>query len=482
MFNTRPAIILIISGWGLTAPGPANAFGLANVPNLQFLSQNYPFFELKVPTENKYDNLKVLASAADLIDFEARLLNVVNNNSLKHNPDLNGLISDITGTTSKLHIFMRADYFGSINYKVSLSILDYLKHTKLNTTQVKFYFLINDTSDKNLLAKYIQTITEKIKSMKLGNIAGIAEIDYHSINSSVMNIAEFVINAKAKVAPNTAEILEKIIKSKKFDSYVISRKDAPFQVMQNMDAILDLNLEGDGFAEMLRLKIVKAFEKSESKTHGIDYKNLSDLPNIHEGILIKPFEPITTISRFFSGKQIYQTLISPRDQSEQLKLVLNSRAEILPGQDLINIFEVNNLKEQKLIFEKLKNKLQENKYGLSIAYINSLYRAAQTGKVDEIVEVIEELDKEISEIANFALHHGLVLAITSDIGVAEAIYNSKGDISMGSNNPVPAIFIDNRLNKLPKKTGVTKDFVPTLLNLCGFLKPGQMDGINLIDR
>jgi bisphosphoglycerate-independent phosphoglycerate mutase (AlkP superfamily) len=480
LFSTRPVIILVISGWGVTAPGPANSFGYANVPNIQFLSDNYPLFELVLPSHKREVNLKIMSSSADLIDFHSRLLNVVNNNSLKHNPVLNSLIADITGTTSKLHVLFRADYFGSLNYKVALSILEYLKNTNLNSGQIKFYFLIEDNSERELLVKYIQTITEKVKSFKLGNIAAIAEINLETMNSSVLDIEELLVNARGKVVPNTVEILDKIVKHKKIGLNIISRADNVFQTVANMDAVIDLNMEGDAFAHNLRNRISNSFNREKSKTHGIDYANLSDLPDIHENVLIKPFEPITTLSRFFSHKQIYQVIINPREEHEMIKLALNSNKEILAGQDFINIYEPNILKEQRLIFQKLKEKLNENKYGMIYAYTSSLFNAAMTGKMDETILVLEELDKEISEIANFALHNNYVFAVTSDKGLAEAIYNSSGDIGKDNQNPVPAIFIDSRLKKISKTTANIKDFVPTLLHLCGYNKPGQMEGINLI--
>lgn len=479
MKNIKPALMLIISGWGISAPGPANAFGFANTPNLNFIQKNFQNFELSVPSRFRLSNLQVLGSSHDEIDLETRILNTIANNTMKSNPVWVDMINKIQTANSKLNILMRADYFGSLNYKISEHLVDLLKSVNLKNDQIRFYFLISSIKDKELLIKYIYTISEKIHKGKVGNISGICVVDESSFNSSITKTSEFLINAKGKFYDTIVKAIQELKKNSKSGEYLISRKENPYIVLNALDGIVDLNLENDKFAQGLRKSIVSAFSK-DGKIN-IEYVNLSELPDVEGNVLIKSFAPNLTLTHFIKNKMLPQTVIVSKADSESVLKGINLVNELLPGQEMVSVYEVNLQREQNIIFQKIQEKIESKKYGLIIGYVSSIYKSATTGRMEDVIELIESLDKSVAKLTNTVVNSNYVMGITSDVGLAEAIYNSKGEVSMGSLNPVPAVFIENKQAMPIKNSGNIKDFVPTLLNYCGYPKSGQMDGINLLN-
>ena len=479
MINIKPALLLVISGWGISAPGPANAFSFANTPNIDFIQKNFQSFELSVPSRFRLSNLQVLASSHDEINLESRILNTIMNNTMKSNPVWVEMIEKVRITNSKLNILFRADYFGSLNYKISEHLVDLLKSVPLKNNQIKFYFLVEGAKDSELLIKYIYSITEKIRASKVGEIAGVCLVDQTSFNSSVQKTSEFLINAKAKFVDSIGKVLVELKKNPKSGEFIISKKENPFMVINALDGILDLNLENDKFAQELRKSVVSSF--STDGKNNIEYSNLCELPNIKEDILIKSFTPNQSLTHFVRSKQLSQSIVVAKSESDKVLKSLNMVDELLPGQDMVSVYEVDILKEQKLIFQKLKEKVELKKYGLVIGYVSTVYKSALSGKMEDVIQIIEDLDKHIPELANTLINSGYVMGITSDVGLGEAIYNNKGEVNIGSLNPVPAYFIENNQTKFSKGSGNIKDFVPTLLDLCGYSKPSEMEGVNLLN-
>ncbi|MBP9759345.1 hypothetical protein KBD45_06640 [Candidatus Dojkabacteria bacterium] len=479
MANIKPALLLIISGWGISAPGPANAFGFANTPNLNFIQKNFQNFELAVPSRFRLSNLQVLMSSHDEIDLESRILNTIKNNTMKSNPVWVEMIKKLQVTNSKLNVLMRVDFFGSLNYKISDHIVELLKSTSLKNDQIKYYFLVEGIKDRELLIKYISSITEKIRSSRVGEIAGVCIVDQNSFNSSVQKTSEFLVNAKGRFVSSVTKVLEELKKNTKSGEFIISKKENPYIVINALDGIVDLNLEHDKFAQDLRISLVSAFSNESSAN--IEYVNLCELPSAAEKVLIKSFTPNQSLTHFIRDKQLPQSIIVSKADSASVLKTMNLVNELIQGQEMVSVYELNLIKEQNIIFQKIKEKLEMNKYGLIVGYISSVYKSALSGKMEDTIQVIENLDKRIAELTNIVVNSNYVLGITSDVGLAESIYNVKGDVSIGSLNPVPSIFIENKQASIVRNSGNLKDFVPTLLNYCGYLKPGQMDGVNLLN-
>lgn len=484
MLGKKKSVLLIVSGWGLSSPSPANTFSLANKPNIDFLFGNFPTFQLNTPTDHRFENLRSLTTSKEISGMGHRLVNSLNSEAFKKHPVIASLIRHAAEYNSKLHILIRVDHFGSLSYKYSQKIVEILKHSNLRTHQINFHYLLNNLENTELKNKFILELTEQVRALKIGEIGGLCLVDKETVNSSVLDICNYLINSKAKTVTSVAEILKSLHKTNSKEMYIISHKEQPFAPMNAFDAVLDLNIEGDQFSEVLRQSLEATFEEDfaeQSEGTKLMYANLSDLPTVHDNIIVKDYVPDISISRFLSQSQVYQSVITSREDSEEFLEAINLENKILPGQDVVNVYEVNYLREQRIIFEKINEKIIQDKYGLITAYLTTLFNISKTGKVDEAIECIESLDNQIAELANIALHNNSSLIITSDVGLAEAIYNSKGEINSGSNNPVPGIFIDQRFRKPISGDGHLKDLVPTLLNVSGHPKPAKMEGVNLFN-
>ena len=477
IMNNKSALMLIISGWGLAAPGHANAFSLANTPNIRFLQEKLTMYELTVPSRFRLSNLQVLSTSHGEIDFESRLLNCIGNNSVKLNPVWLSMIEYVKRNNSKLNILMHADFFGSINYKVAEYIIEVLRKGSLGPEQLNFYFMIEGAKDKELLIKFIYDLTEKIRRYKLGEIAGIVCHQTDAFNSNLELTKSVLDGTKVKIVDSVTKILEDIKKGRAEGGYLVSRKGKLYKTLNAYDGLIDLNLEDDKFALSLRNLIIQNYAADDGEKLG--YYNLCEISGIENSALVKKFIPSVSLPHFISSQKYGQSVVVAKSEAERVLKALNIISELVDGQELINVYETNPLKEQKIIMESIIDIIRKNQSKLIIGYISTLYKTALTGKLDDLVIMLESLDKLVGKLINFAVNSGYVIGITSDVGLVESIYNNKGEVNSGSLNPVPAFFIESATAMKLNGKGDLKDFSPTLLACCGYPKPFAMQGFNL---
>ena len=106
-----------------------------------------------------------------------------------------------------------------------------------------------------------------------------------------------------------------------------------------------------------------------------------------------------------------------------------------------------------------------------------------TGIYEAAVKAVEAIDSCLARIVPEVTKRGGLVAITSDHGNSEEMWDEDHDQphTAHTTNPVPLILCadDVRGAKL-RPMGILADVVPTLLELMGLEKPSEMDGVSLL--
>ena len=107
-----------------------------------------------------------------------------------------------------------------------------------------------------------------------------------------------------------------------------------------------------------------------------------------------------------------------------------------------------------------------------------------TGVFSAAMKAAETVDQCLSQIIPLALEHDYACLLIADHGNSDYMINEDGTPNTAhTKNPVPCVLVAKNLDgSLKLKNGRLCDVAPTLLDLMGMEKPGEMTGVNLISR
>jgi len=105
-----------------------------------------------------------------------------------------------------------------------------------------------------------------------------------------------------------------------------------------------------------------------------------------------------------------------------------------------------------------------------------------TGIMDAAVRACEVINECVDRVVTSAAEKGWIAIITSDHGNIEQMidYDTNEPHTAHTTDPVPFLLIDNNRKNASLREGGLSDVAPTILNLMGIEKPGEMTGQSLI--
>jgi 2,3-bisphosphoglycerate-independent phosphoglycerate mutase len=213
--------------------------------------------------------------------------------------------------------------------------------------------------------------------------------------------------------------------------------------------------------------------------------------NIPKLAAFPPEDISLPIGRIISEAGLRQLRIAESEKFPHVTYFINGGNEFsYPGEDRIEIPSPKDVatydkKPQMSAYEvtnTLLQKIREQTYDFIILNFANPDMVAHTGVIEATKKAITVTDECLGKIVDAALSIGGALIVTADHGNAEELINLQtGKIDTEhSTNPVPFIFIANKIQGRELNFGILADIAPTMLAVLGFQKPSTMTGRNLL--
>ena len=135
--------------------------------------------------------------------------------------------------------------------------------------------------------------------------------------------------------------------------------------------------------------------------------------------------------------------------------------------------------------DKLIERIKSGKFGFLMNNFAPPDMVGHTGVYEAAIKGVEATDQAIGEVYEACKEAGYVLFVTSDHGNAEEMLNDdgKGPKTSHTTNKVPFVMANAPEGwTLKKGEGVLGDVAPTVLDVMGLEKPGEMGGRSLLVR
>ncbi|MBI4599608.1 2,3-bisphosphoglycerate-independent phosphoglycerate mutase [Candidatus Uhrbacteria bacterium] len=520
----RPAVLIILDGWGIAPASRANAITEAKTPNFDGLVSTYPTAVLQASGEatglpwGEAGNSEVghMSIGAGRIVFQdlSRINASITDGSFFENEELCAAFVHAKKNASTVHCIGMVSASGVHSHIEHLFALIELATRKGCEKLVIHAFLDGRDTPFSSGAGYIEALNERMQQTPFA-IASLSGRQYAMDRDNHWDRTEKAYRALTsgtaeRTAPDALLAIRNSYAQGTYDEEfvptVITRADAPVGCVANNDALIFFNFRADRARQIVHAFAAPSFDKFERR----QFSNLSitTLTNydatLDVHVAFKPQNITDSLSQLISAHGLTQLHVAETEKYAHITYFLNDgREQPFAGEDRVMIpsphVESYAQKPEMSALEitdAVINAIQKNTHDvIAVNYANA-DMVGHTGDMKATISAVEVLDKCMKRVVDAVLAKSGCAIITADHGNAEGLL----DLHTGlidkehSNNPVPCILIARELEgrvldardlsskdlSTVEPQGMLSDVAPTLLALLEIEQPSAMSGQNLL--
>ena len=521
----RPAVLMVIDGFGVAPDGDGNAITRANTPTFDHLIQRYPTMTLRASGETvgllwgEMGNSEVghLTIGAGRVYYQVmpRIEQDLASGGFVQNPAFLKAMNQVKQTGGTLHI-MGIMSSGKVHgYDAHAhALLDLAKQQGLTDVAVHAILDGRDTL-YNSGIDFITALQQKIQEVGIGRIASLSGRFYTMDRDNRWDRISKAYNAIAlgQSQYTTEDVLTSIrdsyaneVYDEEFPPTVVTKKGEPLATVKAGDAMIFFNFRPDRARQITKAFVLPSFDK-------FDRTYISNLPFVtmaeyEKGLPVEVAYPPSVISNGLaetvSKAGFVQLHIAETEKYAHVTFFFNGTHEkpfahedraIIPSPKVASYDQQPEMSAREMTDRVLKE-LKTDNYDVIIMNFANPDMVAHTGNFEATVKAVEVVDECVGRIVKATLEKGGIVFITADHGNAEEVSNLQtGDMDKEhSTNPVPFWVISNALEGQPGPVGdipngdlslvppigMLADVAPTILAQLGIEQPPDMTGAALI--
>ena len=540
----RPVVLIIMDGWGATAPGPGNAITLAKTPNLHTLSATYPHTKLTASGESvglphgedgnsEVGHLNLGAGRIVYQDLPRINMSIADGTFAKNTAFLSAMkhATDNQSTLHLLSLIGSGSVHSSLNHLYALLWL--IKNN--NCTRPIFLHVFTDGRDSppTSAANFIGEVEGYLKNLQIGKIATVSGRYYAMDRDNRWERTEKAYMAltegKGETANSAEEAISKAFQRGETDEFikptVILENNQPIGLIGNNDAVIFCNYRNDRTRQLVKAFVIPNFETMKTKKIIYDpYKDryLQSLEAEDEAAETSTFKrnkviknlffvsmteyekglpvevafppqhvefPLAAVISSFSLKQLH---IGETEKYAHVTFFFNGgREDPYPGEDRVHIpspkvatYDLQPEMSATEVTSVVLQRLRLNIYDFIVVNFANADMVGHTGKIAATIKACEVVDDCLGKIVHAVSAQKGAVIITADHGNAEEMLDTQtnGPETSHSTFPVPVIVVAPEFINNPTQLnqGILADVAPTVLKLMGLPTSTEMTGRALI--
>jgi len=519
--ETRPVVLIIMDGWGITSPGRGNAIALADTPNYDWLKENFPFTTLQAAGEGvglpwgEVGNSEVghLNLGAGKVVYQdlLRISVAISDGSFFENEVFLESFEQVKKNHSALHLMGLLGPGGVHADDEHLYAL--LKMAKSYEVKDVFLHLFLDGRDAPPTSApiYLEKLQNVIKEYDIGKIATLMGRFYAMDRDQIWERTEKAYRALvyaegeySHLFPEEAvkEAYQKGTTDEFIEPIIFTEDNHPLRRISDNDAVIFYNFRPDRTRQLSAAFVKENFPFFKRQV----FKNLyfvtmteydrefpSHVAFPPEKDLIKnPLAKVLSkagatqfhlaetqkwahVTLFFNGMHEEPFL------GEDRKLIPSLKVKSFDTVPQMSALEIN---------EVLKKAIESDKYDFIVVNFANCDMVGHTGNLKATISAVETVDRCVGETVRLVLQKNGVALVTADHGNAEQMINphtGRPDTEHTA-NPVPLILaspekkysLAARDSQVP--SGILGDVAPTILDILKIPPDPEMTGFSLLAK
>ncbi|MBT3230233.1 2,3-bisphosphoglycerate-independent phosphoglycerate mutase [Candidatus Uhrbacteria bacterium] len=522
----RPAVLVVLDGFGIAPDAPGNAITKAKTPTLDMLTQRYPTMLLRAAGETvglpwgEMGNSEVghLTIGAGRIHYQdlPKIDRSIEDGDFFENEKFIEATEHVKKTGGTLHLMgvLSAGKVHGYN-RHCYALMELAKKQGVKDVAIHV-FLDGRDSLYNSGIEFIEALESKIEELRIGRIATISGRYYamdrdNRWDRTQKTYSAMVDGTSVQTFEQPIEAIKasyaKEVYDEEFVPIVITKRDEPVAKVKEGDSIIFYNYRSGRARQLTKAFVLPAFHKFEREY--IDDLHFTAMTEYERGLPISvayPQEKLErTLCEIIAEKKLVQLRIAETEKYAHVTYFFNGKREkpfaqedhiIIPSPHVSRYDQQPEMSAYKLT-DRLVKEVKTGNYDVIIVNYANPDMIAHTGNLEATIKAVEVVDDCLGRVVKEVLKQDGMMMVTADHGNAEEVKNLQtgGIDKEHSTNPVPLWVVANRLEgksgvtgDIPSKDlsrvppmGMLSDIAPTFLTMLGIDPPEEMTGSVLVD-
>jgi len=509
----KPLVLMILDGWGMKEGGANDALSLANLPNFDYLWENYPHTRLEASglgvglPEGQMGNSEVghMNIGAGRIVYQdyTRISMAIKDGNFYHNPGLIKACDKAKAAGGDVHLLGLVSDGGVHSHIAHLLAL--LRLTKAQNVQRVYIHCLTDGRDTaiDIAQRFTDEIEKNCLALGVGKIATIMgrfyAMDRDKRWDRVERAYKAVVYGQGHRVSSVKEAIENSYAAGAYDEFIepsviTDSRGEPVGRIKGGDSVIFFNFRSDRARE-----ICHALEDSDfpyfdrgSEPPAIFLATMTayDDTLVDAAVAFPANHLEMTLARILADRGLRQLRLAETEKYAHVTFFFNGGVEkIEKGEERILIpspkvrtYDLQPQMSAELVTEALINAVESDLYDVIIINYANPDMVGHTGVREAIIRAVEYVDMCLGEAIKVIRRKGGILLLTADHGNAERMMENNAPMTAHTSNKVPFILVDDELRSVSLREGKLEDIAPTVLALLDINKPEVMTGSNLIDE
>ncbi|MCR4891639.1 MAG: 2,3-bisphosphoglycerate-independent phosphoglycerate mutase [Lachnospiraceae bacterium] len=508
----KPAVLLIMDGFGLSERHDHNAIYEAKTPVLDGLMRDYPFkkgyasgMAVGLP-DGQMGNSEVghMNMGAGRIIYQelTRISKEIEDGDFFRNEALLGAVKNCKDKNSALHMYGLVSDGGVHSHNTHIyGLLELAKREGLSKVYVHCFLDGRDTppaSGKD----YVAELEAKMKEIGVGEVASVSgryyamdrDNNYDRVEKEYRCLTEGLGDKADSATGGIQASYDKGVTDEFVVPFNVMKDGAPVALIQDNDSIIFYNFRPDRAREITHIFCDNEFDKFDrgprKQVHYVCFTDYDPLiPN--KDVAFKKVEIKNTFGEWIAAQGMKQVRIAETEKYAHVTFFFNGGVEKPnEGEDRILVnspkeVPTYDLKPQMSapeVCDKLCQSIRSGKYDVVIINFANPDMVGHTGVEDAAIKAIETVDECVGKAVEAVKEMDGFMFVCADHGNAEqnVDYDTGAPHTAHTTNPVPFILVNYDPAYTLKEGGKLCDIVPTMIECMGMEKPADMTGESLL--
>lgn len=510
--RTKPNLLMILDGYGVSSECRGNAINQSNKKNLDALFKRYPNTTISASgmdvglPEGQMGNSEVghLNMGAGRVVYQelTKITKEIDDGLFFHNAALEKAMDHALINNSALHLLGLVSDGGVHSHLTHLyALVDMAKAKGIKNLYIHALLDGRDVPPQSA-GFYFERLEQYLSNAGLGQIVSISgryyAMDRDNRWERVQKFYDAMTLGVGEQSGSAAAALATSYLKGHNDEFVlptlICKENGEAITVHDNDSIIMFNFRPDRAREITRCFVDPKFNgfNRTKVIANLCYVCLTqydaEMPNVL--VAFPPQSLENTLGEYLSRLELKQLRIAETEKYAHVTFFFNGGVEAPNnGEDRILIpspkvatYDLQPEMSAYLVTEKVIEMIKEDFYDVIILNYANPDMVGHTGSIEATKKAIEALDECIPQVIDAVLALDGQVILTADHGNADCMMDEEGDmITAHSLNPVPLLVISKEPVTL-MEGGILADVAPTLLDLMGIEKPMEMTGHSLLIR
>ena len=518
---SKPAVLLILDGYGLNEKTEGNAVAMAKTPVMDRLMKEYPFVKgnasgmaVGLP-DGQMGNSEVghLNMGAGRIVYQdlTRITKEIQDGDFFENKVLLEAVENCKKNNSSLHLYGLVSDGGVHSHITHIyGLLELAKRNGLDKVYVHCFLDGRDTppaSGKD----YVAELEAKMAEIGVGEVASVQGRYYVMDRDKNWDRVEKGYAALVYGEGNEAESATAGIQAS-YDAgvtdefvvpFVVKKNGAPVATIKPNDSVIFFNFRPDRAREITRAICTEDFDGFNRRDGYFPVKYVCfteyDVTIPNKKIAFEKVQLTNTFGEYLAKLGLKQARIAETEKYAHVTFFFNGGVEAPnEGEDRILVdspkyvptYDKKPRMSAYTVCDKLSQAITKKDddgnayYDVIICNFANPDMVGHTGVQESAIKAIEVIDECLGELEGFIKEVDGQMFICADHGNAEQLidYETGNPFTAHTTNPVPFILLNGPEGAKLREGGKLADIIPTLLDMMGVEKPAEMTGESLLLR